>query len=96
MPHQRGSTKGRSTREDATTRVPALTNDDIALLRALATGASDATTATRLGTSARTIRRRVAVLGQTLGVKGRFALGLAIGRLGLIGNDPERMTTIPR
>lgn len=54
------------------------------MLRLLATGAVDDTAAMRLGTSERTIRRRLARLSDQFGVQGRFALGVAVGKSGLL------------
>ncbi|XTZ15061.1 hypothetical protein ACQSSU_27040 [Micromonospora echinospora] len=54
------------------------------ILRQLAAGHTDEATALRLNVSPRTVRRRVALIGEQLGVQGRFGLGVAAAQLGLV------------
>ncbi|WP_091640903.1 LuxR C-terminal-related transcriptional regulator [Micromonospora pallida] len=54
------------------------------ILRQLAAGYTDEATAVRLNVSPRTVRRRLALIGEQLGVQGRFGLGVAAAQLGLV------------
>lgn len=62
---------------------------DREILRQLAAGHTDEATALRLNVSPRTVRRRVALIGERLGVQGRFGLGVAAAQLGLVSVRPR-------
>ncbi|MEV6118577.1 LuxR C-terminal-related transcriptional regulator [Streptomyces sp. NPDC052109] len=61
-----------------------LTRQERELLRLLADGSTDASAASRLGLSLRTVRRMMAELMDRLGARGRFAAGLEAGRRGWV------------
>jgi DNA-binding NarL/FixJ family response regulator len=62
---------------------PQLDPESRTVLRALGSGATDATAARELGMSLRTYRRRVAELLNTLDAASRFQAGVRAGELGL-------------
>jgi DNA-binding CsgD family transcriptional regulator len=59
------------------------------LLALLAAGFKDEAIARYLGVSLRTVRRRVALLMESLGAHTRFALGTAAERRGLVGTERD-------
>lgn len=61
-----------------------VTELDRDILIQLAAGHTDEATALRLNVSPRTVRRRLALIGEQLGVQGRFGLGVAAAQLGLV------------
>lgn len=61
-----------------------VTTLDREILTQLAAGHTDEATALRLNVSPRTVRRRLAMIGEQLGVQGRFGLGVAAAQLGLV------------
>ncbi len=64
----------------------------IAILRSKASGKSDIAAARELHISERTLRRNLGELAQCLGVAGRLALGIEVGRRGwLAGHSPHPM-----
>lgn len=57
---------------------------DLRILALMRDGLSDATTGRRLSRGHRTIQRRIGQMMNSLGVSGRFALGLKVAELNLL------------
>lgn len=84
---QRGADVGLDRRESGRKRPGA---DEDSVLTLLAAGLKDETIAHQLGVSTHTVRRRIAVVLDRLGVTTRFQAGLALGRQGWPAADPSR------
>jgi DNA-binding NarL/FixJ family response regulator len=60
------------------------------MLRLLGTGATEPVIARKLGTSTRTVQRRIAQLQELVGVHSRFQLGMIAANRGWVGSsDPQ-------
>lgn len=67
-----------------------LSGQELAVVRLLAQGGTDATISRRLGVSPRTAGRMVSELMARLGAKSRFHAGLRVGELGLLQQHPPQ------
>lgn len=65
-------------------------DDDAAILALLARGMKDEVIARYVGSSVRTVRRRIAMLMTEVGATTRFELGVAVARRGLVPDEPTR------
>lgn len=66
---------------------------DFRILALMRDGLSDATIGRRLSRGHRTIQRRICHMMDSLGVSGRFALGLKVAELNLLANQDVTVTT---
>jgi DNA-binding CsgD family transcriptional regulator len=69
---------------------------DFRILALMRDGLSDATIGRRLSRGHRTIQRRICHMMDSLGVSGRFALGLKVAELNLLANQDVAVTAHAR